>query len=69
MNECCLLRCMSPELALRDLARCPLWSLSGVKRTSQFKNGTSVCDPIRTWAFHNRAGHFDPAGQSLVTSR
>ena len=26
-------------------------------------------DPIRTWAFRNRAGHFDPAGQLLVTSR
>jgi hypothetical protein len=30
----------------RDLTRCPLFgSLSGVKRTSQFKNGTSVYDP------------------------
>jgi hypothetical protein len=25
-----------------------VWSLSGVKRTSQFKNGISVCDPRET---------------------
>jgi hypothetical protein len=37
---------MSPELALqRPRSMSAVWSLSGVKRTSQFKNGTSVCDP------------------------
>jgi hypothetical protein len=32
----------------RPCSMSAVWSLSGVKRTSQFKNGTSVCDPKRS---------------------